>query len=266
MRLGKWATVVAGAVMLLNVSSIAQEQAVEPAAQQAVEPVVDPPVNAPVDVPVDPAVEAPAPSAEEPPALLTEEEPPVEPPTEPPGPPVAKFVGINDAVPSRFFDAEATAEHADDHPNRLIIAFHSGIDWRTYKATEFRASSASFSHAAAMDTISFTVEAPAGFYVATITYSQAGAGSIIRTGKAAGSAQWIVGAFAAHLGLFGTNPTLDGEAKLTGLGLTSVPVSITNGLFAFATPTSGSASVEVTSAEVTVCLEPLIGSGQPLCS
>jgi hypothetical protein len=261
MRLGKWATVVAGAVMVLNISSIAQEQAVEPAAQQPVEPVVNPPVDAPVDS----AVEAPAPSAEEPAALLTEE-PPVEPPAEPPAPPVAKFVGINDAVPSRFFDAEATAEHADDHPNRLIIAFHSGIDWTTYKATEFRASSASFSYAAAMDTISFRVEAPAGFSIATITYSQAGAGSIIRTGKAAGSAHWVVGAFAAPLGLFGTNPTLNGEANLTGLGLTSVPVSITNGLFAFATPTSGSASVEVTGAEVTVCLEPLIGSGQPLCS
>jgi hypothetical protein len=229
MRLAKWATVVAGAVMVLNISSIAQEQAVEPAAQQAVEPVV-------------------------------------EPPAEPPAPPVAKFVGINDAVPSRFFDAETTAEHADDHPNRLIIAFHSGIDWTTYKATEFRASSASFSYAAAMDTISFRVEAPAGFYIATITYSQAGAGSIIRTGKAAGSAHWVVGAFAAPLGLFGANPTLNGEANLTGLGLTTVPVSITNGLFAFATPTSGSASVEVTGAEVTVCLEPLIDSGQPLCS
>ena len=41
--------------------------------------------------------------------------------------------------------------------------------------------------------------------------------------------------------------------------MTSVPVSITNGLFAFATPAAGSASVEVNTAEVQVYLEPLIG-------
>jgi hypothetical protein len=209
MRLGKWATVVAGAVLVLNLSSIAQAQAVEPDAQQA--------------------------------------------------PPVAKFLDINDAVPSRFFDAEATAPHPDD-PNRLVIAFHSGIDWATWKRTEFRASTAAFSHTNAMDTISFRVVAPDGFYIAKITYTQAGTGSIIRTGKAAGSAQWVVGAYAAPLGLFGTNPTLTGEADLTGLAMRSIPVSITNGLFAFATPALGSSSLEVTSAEVQVYLLPLIES------
>ena len=139
----------------------------------------------------------------------------------------------------------------------MIIAFHSGIDWNTWKNTEFRASTEAFSYAAAMDTISFRIEAPEGFYIARVTYSQGGRGSIIRTGKAAGTAQWVVGAFAAPLAQFGTTPALTGEADLTGLGMTSVPVSITNGLFAFATPSSGSAIVEVNSAEVQVYLEPL---------
>jgi hypothetical protein len=208
MRLGTWAAVVAGAVMVLNVSSFAQE----------------PVANV-------------APPASE--------------------PPVAKFLDISDAVPARFFDARATAPHVDD-ANRLVIGFHSGIDWTTWKATDFRASTEAFSHATAMDTLSFRIEAPEGFYIARITYTQRGRGSIIRTGKAAGSAHWVVAAAAAPLGLFGTTPTLKGEADLTGLSMTSVPVSITNGLFAFATPALGSASLEVISAEVQVCLEPLI--------
>jgi hypothetical protein len=218
MRLGKWATVVAGAVMVLNISSIAQEPVVEP----VVEPVIEPVEQAAVD-------------------------------------PVAKFLDINDAVPSRFFDADATAPHADD-PNKLIIAFHSGMDWTTWKATDFRASTAAFSHMAAMDTISFRVVAPEGFYIAKITYTQGGRGSVVRLAKAAGGAHWVVGAFAAHLGLFGTNPTLTGEADLSGLAMTSVPVSITNALFTFAAPALGAATLEVTSAEVQVYLLPLTES------
>jgi hypothetical protein len=238
MRLGKWATLVAGAVMILNISSIAQEQAVEPAAQQAVEPApqaVEPAVDPLVDADVDAPMDLPA------------------------DPPVAKFVDINDAVSSRFFDADNTAPDKDD-PNKLVIAFHSGMDWTTWKATDFRASTAAFSHLAAMDTISFRVVAPDGFYIAKITYTQSGRGSVLRLARAAGSAHWVVGNFAAHLGLFGTNPTLTGEADLTGLAMTSVPVSITNGLFSFAAPALGAATLEVSSAEVQVYLLPLTES------
>ena len=244
-RLGKWATVVAGAVMVFNVAVRAQEPAgpaVEPTMDSTVPPSADPSAPTADDPPAEPVV------FEEPPAPPVEEAPPL--------PPAAKFLDINDAVPARFFDARATAPH-DDDPNRLVIAFHSGIDWNTWKGTEFKASTESFSHTAAMDTISFRIEAPEGFYISRITYSQAGRGSAVRLGKAAGSAQWVVGAVAAPLGLFGTTPTLKGEADLTGLAMTSVPVSITNGLFVFAPQAAGSATLEVNSAEVQVYLEPL---------
>ena len=344
-RLGTWATVVAGAVIVVNISAAAQEQAAAPGAEQtvdsAVQPSADPPappaddppaqrvvveepappaaespappaaeapapavVESPappaaeapapavVESPAPPAAEAPAPAvvespappAAEPPAPAAvappeapaaeaaappaeeeakaeegepeaeEEAPPVE--EVPPAPPVAQFVDINDAIPGRFFDAKNTAPSVDD-PNRLVIAFHSGIDWNTWKNTEFRASTEAFSYPAAMDTISFRIEAPEGFYIARVTYSQGGRGSILRTGRAAGTAQWVVGSFAAPLAQFGTTPALKSEADLTGLGLTSVPVSITNGLFAFTAPSAGSAIVEVNAAEVQVYLEAL---------
>ncbi len=257
-RLGTLATVVTGAVMVVNLSAAAQEQAAAPAAEQtvdsAVQPTAEPPAPAAVAPPEAPAEEAAAPPVEE---AEAEEAPPVE--EVPAAPPVAQFLDINDAVPGRFFDAKATAAGAAaaEPSNTLKIEFHAGIDWTTWKNTEFRASTESFSYAAAMDTISFRIKAPEGFYISRVTYSQAGRGSILRTGKAVGTAQWVVGAFAAPLAQFGTTPTLKGEADLTGLGMTSVPVSITNGLFAFATPSLGSAIVEVNSAEVQVFLEPL---------
>jgi hypothetical protein len=168
----------------------------------------------------------------------------------------AAFLNINDAVASRFFDPATSAADVIN-PNKLIIGLHSGSDPATWKSTVFRASTEAFSHTSAMDTISFTVEAPAGFYVSKVTYSQRGTGSAVRTGKAAGGANWVVAGFASNLGLFGTNPTLSATADLSGMMLTSVPVSITTGLFAFATPTSGSATLTVTGADVTVEVVPL---------
>ena len=322
-RLGTWATVVAGAVMVVNLSTAAQEQAAGPAAEQTVDstvqpsadppappaddppaPVVveEPPASPAVESPAPPAAEPPAPAATEPPAPAATEppapaaaEPPAPSAAEPPAPaaaesseapaeeaaappveeaaveeetppveeapalpPVAKFVDINDAVPGRFFDAKATAAGAAEPSNTLRIEFHSGIDWNTWKNTEFRASTESFNYTAAMDTISFRIEAPAGYYISRVTYSQGGRGSALRLGRAGGGAQWVVASVAAPLGQFGTNPTVVGaEADLTGLGMTSVPVSITNGLFVSAPPAAGAALLEVNSAEVQVSLEPL---------
>jgi hypothetical protein len=244
-RLGTWTSVVAGAVMVVSLSAAAQEQAAGPAAEQTIDSTVQPSEA--------PAEEAAASPVEE--AAVEEEAPPVE--EAPALPPVAKFVDINDAVPGRFFNAATTAP-ADDDPNRLLIGFHSGIDWNTWKNTEFRASTESFNYTAAMDTISFRIEAPKGYYISRVTYSQGGRGSALRLGKAAGGAQWVVASVAAPLSQFGTNPTVTGaEADLTGLGMTSVPVSITNGLFVSAPPAAGAALLEVNSAEVQVCLEPL---------
>jgi len=166
------------------------------------------------------------------------------------------FEEIQDAVPGRFFDAATTAPDADN-PNALHIGLNSGLDFRTFKYTDFRASSSAFSHTAAMDTISFRVVAPEGYYIAKVTYSQRGTGVVLRTGRAAGTTNWIVGKIVADLGAFATNPTLSDTIDLSASRLTEVPVSITNSLFAFSTPLLGSATVSLSGADVIVELLPL---------
>ncbi len=163
------------------------------------------------------------------------------------------FVNVNDAVPSRFFDA-ATSQVKG---NRLIIGLSTGRDAATWKANNFRASTAAFSHLSAADTISFKIEAPRGYYVTKITYTQKGSGSVVRTGGASGVATWVVGGYAYNLGTFGNNPSLTKSLDLSRLRWTSVPVSITTALFAFSTPQLGSATVSITSAEVLVEVKPI---------
>ena len=210
------------------------------------------PPQEPTAAPQEPAAE---PAAE--PAVVEEsvaepEEPIIEEPK------YVRFVNINDALPTRFFDAAATAPDPAD-PNKLVIALHSDTDRATWKANHFRASTAAFSHLSAVDTISFRVEAPAGQRIAKITYTQSGIGSVLRVAKASGTTHWVVGDYAAQLGIFGANPSVKGEADFSETPRESVDVSITTGLFVFAAPTSGSASLEVTSAEVLVELVPATG-------
>jgi hypothetical protein len=169
---------------------------------------------------------------------------------------VVTFSGINDAVASRFFDAGRSAPSISN-ANRLILGLHTGMNWSVSKSTEFKASTAAYSYTTASDTISFTVKAPSGFYIAKITYSQRGTGSVLRSGKAAGAATWVVAGFSANLGTFSTNPTLSRTMDLTGRKMTVVPVTITNTLFAYATPSLGSATVRLTGADVLVQLLPL---------
>ena len=47
----------------------------------------------------------------------------------------------------------------------LLLGFDTGSDPTTLIERDFRASPLPFSHRAAMDTISFTVEAPAGYFI-----------------------------------------------------------------------------------------------------
>jgi len=160
---------------------------------------------------------------------------------------VAKFSNIRDAVPSKYFDA-ATTRPDPSNRNLLIIRFATGVDPLTQAPNGFVAWS---SNRVAMDTISFTVTAPAGFYVAKITYTQNGAVSIGRVRTTGGSATWVVNNFPASLGTFSGTPGLVGTSDLTTLKLTSVPVSITPSLFA----TVG--AIMLTDASVLVELAPL---------
>ena len=169
---------------------------------------------------------------------------------------VATFSDLTDAVPGRFFDAATTVVDEAD-PNTLVIGMNAGFDSRTWKFSDFRASTQAFSHSSAMDTISFVVTAPEGYYISRITYSQRGAGSVVRTGKAAGTSNWVVAGHAADLGVFGSNPTLSETLDLSDLKMTRVPVAISSSLFSFSTPVLGAATVALTRAAVHVELLPL---------
>jgi hypothetical protein len=169
----------------------------------------------------------------------------------------ATFSQISDAVGKRFFNPATTAPDPLN-PNRLIIRMHSGMDWTVSKGTEFKASTAAFSYTSAMDTIRFRVKAPAGYYIAKITYTQRGAGTTVRTGAVSGGAHWVVGDFAFSLGSFSITPGLSRTVDLTGRNLTSLPVSITASLFAYATPLAGAATLQLIGADVLVQLLPLV--------
>jgi hypothetical protein len=166
------------------------------------------------------------------------------------------FSRIDDAVASRFFDPATTRVDPLDR-NKLKIGFNTGLDPATLKYRDFTASTAAFRHTSAIDTISVRVTAPAGYYIAKVTYTQRGTGSIVRTGKLLCGATLVVHDKASLLGSYSTNPSLSQTVDLTGRRLTAVPVSITNSLNAFATSSLGSATVSVTSAEIRVQLLPL---------
>jgi ABC-type amino acid transport substrate-binding protein len=161
------------------------------------------------------------------------------------------FVAISDAVPGRFFDAATTAASATD-PGTLVVGFNTGRDPGTWKSNDFRAATAPYSHRSAMDTISFTIVAPAGHYIASVTYTQQGSGSVWRTGQVVGGSTWVVGDYAGDLGVFGTSGNLTGTVDLGARGQywTELPVSITTGIVAFAAPGQGLAAIMVTGAEV----------------
>jgi hypothetical protein len=163
-----------------------------------------------------------------------------------------QFTGIDDAVEFRFFNVATSRVQG----NKLIIGFNTGRDPASWLANDFRASTAALSRAWAMDTISFNVNAPSGYYITKITYSQKGTGSVFRTGKASGQTTWIVGGFAYDVGTFTTQPTRSKSLDVSRLRWSSVPVSITATLSAYATTSLGSATVSITGAEVVVEVAP----------
>lgn len=169
------------------------------------------------------------------------------------------FTDIRDAVPLRFFNAGATA--ADPvAPNTLVIAFESG-------ANSFRASAEVDNFTGtriAMDTLSFVVNAPAGQSVASITVRLSGKGAVNIPGDARAAANWVVNGHPATVANVGglqfsnipTSWSADQTATFTDPGLTSVPVSLTAELFAFAAPNLASAEVDLTSATIVVTFAP----------
>jgi hypothetical protein len=168
------------------------------------------------------------------------------------------FTQVRDAVPLKFFNPSPDSTRAlPEAPNTLEIGFESGRDSGNFLDDDFKASTEAFGNRVAADTLSFNVVAPDGYYVSSITYEQAGTGSILRIADARGASMWVVDGQPASLGVFRDNPTLARTATFTDSRLTVVPVSITTSLFAFATATSGEATVALTSAKVVVTTAPL---------
>jgi hypothetical protein len=164
-----------------------------------------------------------------------------------------QFTAVDDAVEFRFFDVATTRSLG----NKLIVGFNSGRDPASWLANDFRASTADFSRRWAMDTISFVVKAPSGYYISRLTYNQRGTASVIGTGKVSGQTTWIVGGFALDVATFGTNPTLSKVLPIKGVRWSSIPISVTTALSAYSTTSLGSASVSITGAEVVAEVAPM---------
>ena len=163
------------------------------------------------------------------------------------------FSAVRDAAPGRFFDAATTGSSAAN-ANQLNFGLNTGIDPVTFISNEFRASTLAGFNRMADDTISFVVTAPAGFYVASLTYTQQGSAAVSRTAVQTGNSQWTVADFPAVIGEYAGNPTLTSVVDLTALQPASVPVSITVSLFAGPT-----GDISISSASVVADIKPLVG-------
>ncbi|MGI8740655.1 MAG: hypothetical protein ACR2KU_13940 [Gammaproteobacteria bacterium] len=149
------------------------------------------------------------------------------------------FSGINDAVPGKYYDPTTTAPGPVDG-NTLVIGLKSFIASSEYPYRRV-----------AMDTISFRVAAPAGFYVSRLTYSHTVNLSTSRGGGARWAGNWIVGNAAADLGSGGVTRRIARAIDLTGQNKTVLPVSISNALFAHGlSVTSGTASISRASVRI----------------
>jgi hypothetical protein len=166
------------------------------------------------------------------------------------------FTDVRDAVPGKYFSPAGT--HAlPEVRNTLEIGFESGRD--SGLDDEFRASTEAFGNRVAMDTLSFNVVAPEGYYISSITYHQSGTGAVNTPADARAASSWVVNGQPADLGSFspGQFPWSNSQtATFTDSSLTVVPVSLTTELYAFAAPSLASAEVEFTRATIVVILAP----------
>jgi hypothetical protein len=179
-------------------------------------------------------------------------------------PTTVTFENIRDAVPGRFFSPTATIADAND---TLHIGFESGAGaFRACAPLSLPLSPLPCSNTrVAMDTISFVVRAPAGYYVASVKVDQAGTGAISGVADARGTSGFVVAGVPFDLGgpfggaQFTTGGAAWSRSQTVELGdsrLAAVPMSLTTGLFAYVN-TSGVARVEIESATVAVTIAPL---------
>ena len=180
-------------------------------------------------------------------------------------PPPVTFENIRDAVPGRFFSPSATVADA----NTLHVGFESGANaFKACAPFELPLSPAPCSNTrVAMDTLSFVVRAPEGYYVSKISYNQKATGAISRLADSRGASSLVVagvpidlgGPFggAAQFSAGGGERLRSSVTEYTDTQMTAVPISLTTGLFAYASDL-GAARVELESASVTVEILPIV--------
>jgi hypothetical protein len=170
------------------------------------------------------------------------------------------FSEIRDAVPLRYFDPATTAAQPGA-PNTLVIGFHETDPVRFRAALQ---DGNTIGTRLAADTLSVVVTAPSGHYIASITCHLSGRGAVDTPADARASANLVVNGQPIDLGSFGgaqfpsTGAAWSSSQTITfeNQALTSVPVSLTAHLFAFAVNALASAEVDLTSATIVVALTP----------
>jgi hypothetical protein len=180
--------------------------------------------------------------------------------------PSVMFENFRDAVAGKYFSPAGT--HADPEArNTLEIGFESETNAFRVCAPSAIVPVPCNNNRVAMDTLSFDVRAPEGYYVSSITYYQEGSGAIARLADARGAASWVVAGVPINLGGPFGGPVLFSAGahawsrsrtlELSDSSMTVVPVSLTTGLFAYAGPSLGQASLDLSFATVAVTIAPL---------
>ncbi len=178
----------------------------------------------------------------------------------------ATFTDIRDAVPLQYFNAaDAATEPGEAGATTLVIGLGTG-------ANSFRASAEVDNLTGtrlAADTLTFTVNAPPGHYISSITCRLSGTGAISAPGDARAAVNWVVNGQPADVGSVGGAQFPPGSApwslsqttELTSSKPTVVPVSLTTQLFAFAASVGASAEVALTNATIIVNFAPVAAAG-----
>ncbi len=178
-------------------------------------------------------------------------------------PPPVAFEQVRDAG-GRFFSAADTHSTA---PNTLIVGIRPDAFRACAPTTPPFSPSPCTITRVAMDTLSFVVRPPDGYYVSSIQIDEEGTGAISRLADARGSSGWVIAGLpidldapfggAAQFSAGGSPWSRSRTHELSDSGARAVPVSLTTGLFAYAGAAAGAAHVELKTATVAVAIAPI---------
>ena len=163
----------------------------------------------------------------------------------------AVFSEIRDAVPLRYFDSATTAAQPGA-PNTLVIGFHETDPFRASAQVDNTTGTR-----LAADTLSVVITAPPGHYISSITCHLSGSGALNLPADARAAGNCVVNGQPEDLTSVGGAaliPTWSLSSQPVSLAgaLTTVPVSLTAQLFAFAAIDTALAQVDLTSATIVV--------------